>query len=75
MTDDKILEEKEIFIVTLNVTRNGKEVVVGEQDSVMVIIEDNDCKYIIILQLRLYIMYVCLHVCICVYACVCVCVL
>ena len=48
LTDDKMLEEKEIFIVTLNVTGNNKEVVVGQQDSVMVTIEDNDGKYMLI---------------------------
>ena len=46
LTDDKMLEEKEIFIVTLNVTGNNKEVVVGQQDNVMVTIEDNDGKYV-----------------------------
>ena len=46
LTDDKVLEEKERFIVTLNVTRNVKEVMVGKQDSVMVTIEDNDGKYV-----------------------------
>ena len=45
LTDDKILEEKERFIVTLNITGNVEEVIVGRQDPVIVTIEDNDGKY------------------------------
>ena len=53
--DDIILEEKESFIVTLIVTGNVKEVVVGKQDSVMVTIEDNDGKYITISSMNVYV--------------------
>ena len=45
LNDDMILEEKETFAVTLNVTGNVKAVGVGKQDTVMVTIEDNDGKY------------------------------
>ena len=71
LTDDKILEEKESFIVTLNVTGNVKEVTVGKQDSVMVTIEDNDGKYV---NLFVCIVLV-LNLCICVSTHMCVCIL
>ena len=47
LTNDKILQEKERFIATVNVTGNVKEVMVGKQDSVMVTIEDNDGKCVV----------------------------
>ena len=46
LNDDMMLEEKETFAVTLNVTGNVKAVAVGKQDTVMVTIEDNDGKCI-----------------------------
>ena len=46
LNDDMILEEKETFAVTLNVTGNVKDVAVGQQNTVMVTIEDNDGKYV-----------------------------
>ena len=64
--DDIILEEKESFIVALIVTGNVKGVVVGKQDSVMVTIEDNDGKYIIICSMNNVCMYV--GTCMCVFA-------
>ena len=48
LNDDMILEEKEIFAVTLYVTGNVKAVGVEKQDTVMVTIEDNDGKCICI---------------------------
>ena len=44
LNDDMILEEKEIFAVTLYITGNVKAVGVEKQDTVMVTIEDNDSK-------------------------------
>ena len=46
LNDDMILEEKETFAVTLNVTGNVKDVMVGNRNTVMVTIEDNDGKYV-----------------------------
>ena len=55
LNDDMMLEEKEIFAVTLNVTGNVKAVAVGTQNTVMVTIEDNDGKCICI------ILYTCVY--------------
>ena len=69
LTDDKILEEKESFIVTLNVTGNAKEVIVGKPDSVMVTIEDNDGKYVNLFVCIACIesMYLCIHTRVCIF--------
>ena len=68
LTDDGILEEKESFIVTLNVTGNVKEVIVGKQDSVMVTIEDNDGKYVNLFVCVVHVFNLCIcistHVCV-----------
>ena len=42
LNDDLILEENEIFIVTLNVTGDVKGVDAENQNTVMVTIKDND---------------------------------
>ena len=62
LNDDMIVEEKEVFIVALNITGSDKEVVVGKQDTIMVTIEDNDGVYVA--------MYLCIFVCI--YLCLCI---
>jgi len=46
LTDDIILEEEEMFVVTLNVTGDVKGIELGEQNIVMVTLEDNDRMYI-----------------------------
>ena len=46
LNDDMILEERETFVVTLNVSGDVRTVEVDERDSVMVTIEDNDGKHV-----------------------------
>lgn len=58
LNDDMMLEEKETFAVTLNVTGNVKDVVVGTRNTVMVTIEDDDGKYNVQMCILMY--FICL---------------